>query len=148
MITQTAKYSFKALAYLAQQDNSVYLQARDIAAALDIPANYLGKTLQKLTRWRLLDSQKGLHGGFRLSRASDQISVYDVLLALDAIPDDVVEDGPGDGNGPIPPTFFVRVETMNRAYMRFLRQTTLADMLSASGAPTCLTTATCETEMM
>jgi Rrf2 family protein len=133
MITQTAKYALKALAYLAQQDHDRYLMGRDMAEALNIPPNYLGKILQKLSRARLVDSQKGLHGGFKAARPASQISIHDVLLALDAIPSDVAMSPSDTPDEHLPCTFFDRFESIARLYTDFLKQTTLADMLRPPG---------------
>ena len=48
MLTQTAKYAIRALLHLAEQKGSGYCQTKDIAETIEVPANYLGKTLQKL----------------------------------------------------------------------------------------------------
>lgn len=131
MITQTAKYALRTLAYLAQQDGSAFLQTKELAEALNIPTNYLGKILQKISRARLVDSQKGLHGGFRSIRPANQISLYDVLDALDGIPRDVALGQADLPDNHLPSTFFNRFESIARLYTDFLKKTTLADMLAA-----------------
>jgi Rrf2 family protein len=136
MITQTAKYALRTLAYLSQQDGSTFLQTRDLAEALHIPPNYLGKIMQKISRAQLVDSQKGLHGGFKSIRPANQISLYDVLLALDGIPRDVALDKSDPPDEHLPPTFFDRFESCARVYTDFLKQTTLADMLAGAKAET------------
>lgn len=134
MITQTTKYALRTLAYLAQQKGDTFLQTRDLAEALNIPANYLGKILQKISRARLVDSQKGLHGGFRSIRPSSQITLYEVLEALDCIPRDVALGKFDPPDNHLPPTFFDRFESIARLYTDFLKKTTLADMLAAPDA--------------
>ncbi len=134
MITQTAKYTLRTLAYLAQQEGDTFLQTREIAEALNIPLNYLGKILQKISRARLVDSQKGLRGGFRAIRPANQISLFEVLMALDCIPSDMVLTKSDPPDKHLPPTFFDRFESIARLYTDFLRKTTLADMLAAPDA--------------
>jgi Rrf2 family protein len=48
-----------------------------------VPAPYLAKTLQALTRAGITESAPGRRGGFRLARAADQISLLDVVQAVD-----------------------------------------------------------------
>ena len=134
MITQTVKYALRTLAYLAQQEGDIFFQGRDIAEKLHIPPNYLGKILQKIVRARLVDSQKGFRGGFRAIRPANQISLYDVLLALDGIPRDVALGDSAPADDQLPSTFFDRFENIAQLYTDFLKKTTLADMLAPPGS--------------
>ena len=134
MITQTAKYAFRTLAYLAQQEGDTFLQARYLAQRLHIPAGYLGKLLQQISRAGLVDSRKGRHGGFRSIRPADQIKLYDVLRALDGIPRDAGLDKSSVFDNPLPPTFFDCFESIARLYSDFLKMTTLADMMASPDA--------------
>ena len=54
-----------------------------LAAAQKIPAKYLESILGELRRGGLLRSQRGPEGGYRLGRPADQISIADVIRALD-----------------------------------------------------------------
>ena len=141
MITQTAKYALRTLGYLAQQEGETFLQTREIAEALNIPLNYLGKILQKVSRARLVDSQKGLHGGFKAIRPANQISLFEVLMAVDCIPRDVALTKSDLPDKHLPPTFFDRFESIARIYTDFLRKTTLADMLAVPDAEAAAETA-------
>jgi DNA-binding IscR family transcriptional regulator len=51
---------------LAGLPRGAYRGAAAIAEQNDAPANYLGKILQQLARRHVVDSQKGLGGGFRI----------------------------------------------------------------------------------
>src|SRR3569623_2557570 len=86
MLTQTADYALRALVYLAHDDDDGYHQTRDMAVSLNVPGNYLGKILQQLAHRRIVESQRGMHGGFRLARLPEQVRLYDVMSALDALP--------------------------------------------------------------
>jgi len=132
MITQTAKYAIKTLYYLAQQQTDRYFQTKDVADKLGIPANYLGKTLQKLARARILESQKGLHGGFRCERHPGKVTLYELLRAVDAFPETVGVHCDDD----LPAAFHERFTVVQQAYERFLHETTIQDLLtSKSGIP-------------
>ena len=84
MLTQTADYALRALVYLAHGPEDGYHQTRDLAKSLNVPANYLGKILQLLGHKLIVESQRGMNGGFRLSRLPEQIRLYDVMLAIGA----------------------------------------------------------------
>src|SRR5690606_35068544 len=128
MLTQTAKYALHALIHLTQQPDDDYHQACRIAEQIKVPANYLGKTLQKLARARLVDSQKGLHGGFRSALLPEQVSVYDVLKAVEALPSELQNDCPCSECTELA-CLQRRFNSIAEIYERFLKETTLADAM-------------------
>lgn len=144
MLTQTAKYAIKALLHLSQVNGPGYAQARDIAEQTNLPANYLGKTLQKLAHSRVLDSQKGLHGGFRLGRPPEKISLYEILVAIEAIPRDFSDDQTGLED--LPCAICAKFAAMSDMYLRFLKETTLADLAANPATATTRETAAQSTE--
>lgn len=54
-----------------------------LAAYFDLPAPYLNKQLQALSRAGILGSTSGPRGGFRLDRAPDKITMLDVVVAIE-----------------------------------------------------------------
>lgn len=82
MLSQTAEYVLRVVVYLAGRDGKA-ATTHQIAQATRVPEGYLAKVLQSLGRARLVDSQRGLHGGFVLSRSPRELSVFDVLAAVD-----------------------------------------------------------------
>ncbi len=68
--------------HLAQHSEES-VSARQIAAQYDIPAELLAKVLQKLARKGLLISQQGINGGYVLARNPADISIVDVVEALE-----------------------------------------------------------------
>ncbi len=83
MISQTAEYALRAVVFLASQNDPQTNQ--QIAAATRVPAGYLSKVLQNLARAELVQSQRGLHGGFTLLKQPKKISVWDVINAVDPL---------------------------------------------------------------
>ena len=83
MITQTAEYALRAIVYLADQTepktNTV------IADATLVPVGYLAKVMQSLSKAGLVNSQRGLHGGFVLTVAPGQLTVLQVVNAVEPI---------------------------------------------------------------
>ncbi|MGW5049681.1 RrF2 family transcriptional regulator [Actinokineospora sp. NPDC004072] len=57
--------------------------AARLAAAFNLPAAYLNKQLQALTRAGILTSTSGPRGGFRLAKPAASISVLDVVVAIE-----------------------------------------------------------------
>jgi len=84
VISQTTEYALRAVVWLASQPDRP-LTAQQIAEATRVPAGYLAKVLQGLSRAGLLRSQRGLGGGFTLARPSSELSVWEVVQAVDPI---------------------------------------------------------------
>lgn len=71
------------IALHSSEDKNVELS--EIAAEQQIPKHFLSKILQLLVRNKLLISMKGPNGGFRLSRPSGEISLIEVVAAIDGL---------------------------------------------------------------
>lgn len=85
MFTQTGEYALRVMVYLADQPETPRI-TQQIGQATRVPLGYLSKVLQTLGRAELVISQRGLHGGFVLARPAREISLLDVLEAVDPIP--------------------------------------------------------------
>jgi len=83
MISQTAEYALRAMVYLAIKGAGA--TGEEIADVTKVPRGYLAKVLQELSREKLLNSQRGIGGGFVLSRDASKISILDVINAVDPI---------------------------------------------------------------
>jgi Rrf2 family transcriptional regulator, nitric oxide-sensitive transcriptional repressor len=84
MFSQTAEYALRAAVYLASQDGTPRT-TQEIAAATKVKLAYLSKVMQGLGRKGLVQSQRGLHGGFTLTRPADELTVLDIITAVDPI---------------------------------------------------------------
>ena len=82
LLSQSAKYALRAAIFLAENGGGPHL-SRDIAEALEVPAQYLAKILQDLARSGLLISAKGRGGGFRLALRPSQIELFQVVRAIE-----------------------------------------------------------------
>ena len=56
---------------------------RDLAELQGVPLDYLAKIFTKLAKAKLVVATEGVRGGFRLARPSDEISVLDIVNAID-----------------------------------------------------------------
>jgi Rrf2 family protein len=84
MFSQTAEYALRAVVYLASQKDEPRT-VQQIAEVTRVPAGYLSKVMQGLCRAHLVHSQRGLHGGFTLARPDAELTVLDVIQAVDPI---------------------------------------------------------------
>lgn len=85
MISLTAKYALRATIYLSTCDDR-FVSAADIAEATFVPHNYLLKVLRELDEAKVVESRRGPGGGYALVKSPEQVSVLDVVLAVDTIP--------------------------------------------------------------
>ncbi len=85
MISKTSIHACLALSVLAGLDPGEYAGAAAIANEIGAPQNYLGKLLKQLAEHGILESQKGYGGGFRLKKAADQITLYDVVEPIEHV---------------------------------------------------------------
>jgi len=83
ILSQTAEYALRAVVLLADRDTDEPARVGELADALEIPQNYLSKTLNALARTGVLASMRGKGGGFRLARAADQITLLQVIDPFD-----------------------------------------------------------------
>ncbi|MBX7245381.1 MAG: Rrf2 family transcriptional regulator [Candidatus Sumerlaeaceae bacterium] len=85
MITTTGEYALRAAVMLAMNPKQPRTTA-EIAETTRVPAGYLSKIMQALVRAQLVDSQRGLGGGFVMRRDPSEVTVLDVLSAVDGLP--------------------------------------------------------------
>jgi len=57
--------------------------ARELAAAVDLPQPVVGKILKSLARQGVLESHRGAKGGYSLVRRPDELTIADLIAALD-----------------------------------------------------------------
>lgn len=85
-LTKKTDYALLALCGLACEPDGRALNTKVIAERYRIPAELLAKILQQLVRRELVISTSGPAGGYRLARNPSQISVGDVMDAVDGRP--------------------------------------------------------------
>ena len=84
MISQAMEYSLRAMALLAQ-NTAEPIAVQHIAERCQVPAPYLSKLMQGLVKSGLVKSRRGVNGGFTLSRPPAEITLSDIVQAVDPI---------------------------------------------------------------
>ncbi len=82
-LTRGGEYAIRAMTYLARFPQGHVVSLRDIGRAQDIPESFLAKILQSLVHSGLAVSQRGAHGGFAMARPAVEITLRDVVEAVD-----------------------------------------------------------------
>ncbi len=80
-ITRETDYAIRCVYYLAGKKNGVTM-VDEISKEMNIPKSFLAKILQKLGKVTLVKSYRGVKGGFILARAPQEISLLDVIEAI------------------------------------------------------------------
>ena len=81
--TKRADYGLMAIHYIAVQEDVGAVSAKRIAEEFGIPSELLAKILQRLAKRRLIASHNGPKGGYVLSRHPSEITVGEVIRALE-----------------------------------------------------------------
>ncbi len=131
MITKTGLHAVRAMVALARLPEGTYAGATSIAKEIGAPPNYLGKLLQSLAREGLVQSQKGLGGGFQLTRAPRAISLLDVVEPIEQVSrwSGCILGHP-QCSDEVPCAIHDRWKNVRNAYLRLLQQTTIADLVA------------------
>ena len=87
MLSKSSKYAIRAVLHLSlnSNENKKY-SPKKIAEMINIPAPFLAKTLQELTKRNIISSTKGRNGGFYLTKAdklNPMLSIVDCIDGLD-----------------------------------------------------------------
>jgi Rrf2 family protein len=85
---RASAYGVFATVYIASHQGNGPVQGRDVADAYGVPPEYLLKILQRLVRARVLRSERGRGGGFKLRKPASQTNMLEIVEAI---------DGPVDG---------------------------------------------------
>ena len=82
-LTARADYAVRAMLELATADDGALTKADRVAEAQDIPRHFLDNVLTDLRRAGLVVTQRGADGGSRLARSADEITLAEVVRAIE-----------------------------------------------------------------
>lgn len=83
MLSRTSEYALRAMIHLAQHVDEWPIATQYIAQGTGVPAKYLAKIMGDLVRAGVLESTRGLGGGFRMVRSPNEVSLLDVLTPFE-----------------------------------------------------------------
>ncbi len=82
-LTARSEYALLALVYLARRKSEAFVSVESIAEAQDIPTKFLEQIMLALKHAKYLHSSKGQHGGYRLAKPADKISLAEIIRLFD-----------------------------------------------------------------
>ncbi len=83
LLTKAGEYAVRCMLYLAGEADCEVVSRRHVAEAMNIPAPFLAKIAQELARCGLIQIVQGSKGGYRLRKNPDEISLLDVIEAVE-----------------------------------------------------------------
>lgn len=82
-ISRKIEYGLRAMIFLAAQPADRVVPFREIALRMEVPQDFMAKILKILVAAKLVKSARGAHGGYRLGRPPREISMLDVIEAVE-----------------------------------------------------------------
>lgn len=81
-ITQETDYAFRIVSYLAKNEGKV-IGAPQIAESEGVTKRFTLRILRKLNLAGITDAKRGSKGGYFLKKPKEEITLYDILIAVD-----------------------------------------------------------------
>jgi Rrf2 family protein len=126
-LTRASSYALHAVVYLAAQNNGhKAIASHEIAQARGIPERFLLKVLKPLVGANVLTSTKGPNGGYKLVRRLRDISVLDVVEAVDG---PITGAAPSHHNGHLNGKLEAICKQSADQVRRYLNKLKLADLV-------------------
>ncbi len=131
-ISAKADYAVRAVVELAAAEGDKPVKAERVATAQEIPLNFLENILGELRHAGIVRSHRGAEGGFRLAKPADQVTVADVIRAVEgplaSVRGGPPEDASYDGAASTLPRVWIAVRVNLR---RVVEQVTIADIANS-----------------
>jgi Rrf2 family protein len=131
-ISAKVDYAVRAVVELAAADDEKPVKAERLATAQGIPLNFLENILGELRHAGVVRSHRGAEGGFRLARPAEELTVADVIRAVEgplaSVRGGPPEDASYDGAATSLPRVWIAVRANLR---RVVEHVTIADIANS-----------------
>ena len=134
-ISTKIDYALRAMAELAAAEGDRPMKAETIATEQDIPLKFLLAILGELRRGRLVRSQRGQAGGYALARSATEITLADIMRAVEGPLANVHDESLREIEYPGPAAGLVDIWKAVRTSLRHVLETTRLSDLAAGRLP-------------
>lgn len=129
-ISTRGRYGLRALVDMASHDPKGVISLTQIAARQNISLNYLEQVFAMLRRARIVRSVKGANGGYMLNMDMDQLTVCEILEALEGEFSIVDGDYRSDGSDPVKAIVAEKIwDVINGSVEEMLQDRSLGDLV-------------------
>ncbi|MFA7668411.1 MAG: SUF system Fe-S cluster assembly regulator [Burkholderiaceae bacterium] len=130
-VSKIIDYGTLVLTHMASDPDRVF-SAADLAATLGLGQPVVSKVLKSLTQPEIVKSTRGARGGYMLGRAAEEISIADIIDALDDQPFGLTECTATPGACSVEAACSIRNnwQRINAVVRKTLEQVSIADMLN------------------
>ena len=132
IFSNTTEYAIRGLSELAGRSNGHTMLLDQLVAGTNLPRDFMAKIFQKLVRAKLLTSAKGRGGGFALARPPHDITLMDIVEAIEGPkPLDGCVVGLERCNDDMPCPQHDLYKPIRQRLKDYMNTTTLADLASS-----------------
>ena len=128
-LTTKGRYAVTAMLDLSLNYGQGSITLADISDRQGISLSYLEQLFARLRQQGLVSSTRGPGGGYRLSRSADEITVLDVISAVDEKVDSTACDGKGDCQGDEPCLSHELWQSLSDQIKEYLSKITLGQVV-------------------
>ncbi len=82
-LSKKTEYALMSARYMALNENGKYVTAREIASSYNLSYELVAKVLQSMAKNKLIQSYQGINGGYSLSKSAEQITLADIIKAIE-----------------------------------------------------------------
>ena len=129
-LTTKGRYAVAAMLDLALHSHDNLVALADISARQEIPVSYLGQLFARLNKSGLIASRRGPGGGYLLAKVAEEISIADVICAVDENVDSTRCGGKADCQSNQRCLTHGLWESLSHRIYDFLSKTSLAEVLA------------------
>lgn len=123
-LSSKGRYGVRALYFIAYHHGGRPVQMREVAAQAKIPARFLEQIFHDLKRAGLVAAKRGPNGGYQLARPPSDITLGDVVRALEGAAVVLQRDGERDTQDPIASVLGDLAQSIERCF----DEVTIADV--------------------
>lgn len=83
LFSNRCELAIQTMLYLSSEGEEKLIAVQEIAERMDIPRQFAAKVMQELVAAKLAISQKGKNGGFTLAKPAREITIIEIIKAID-----------------------------------------------------------------
>jgi Rrf2 family protein len=129
-MTRASVYALHAVAYMAAQDSDELVPSHIIAERRNISDRFLLKVLKPLVAAQVLVSSKGPNGGYRLAKPANQITLLEIMEAVDGPIRGMAPVDSDDARNPLNQKLRAICQDSAEHFRKQLKRTRISELLS------------------